>query len=445
MRSNIKPENRRLLEALYYIDEEVLSDVLADIAIPEPSAPAPRKKTMLRSIKYAALLAACALLIGAVFPVITQLVGYFGEGVSTDPPAGTVCESENKAPETEPAEESTEYNFELPIPEGGLTYIEHVGEVPERFKDIVKNNVFSGGYLLDDRIVRYSLQDGKWHFIVTDLSGKMTTDAFIGAESEFPRGLFIDSEKNLLILFRVDTTVGSKPSGYYKILKLSPDGRTVFETDMSTVDARYDHMVEVDGGYVFIGPCDGGKRNTMTLTDISAVKLSDDGSIKNRVIFGGDDYDTVHAVQRTADGISVYFYLHVYPTGSAGGGYKKYDLDFDGNLVKRTDITEDDVPDHVYYYIEGKPYYGMTEFFTEFQSGKAADWKVIEYDDMVLLVYDRFTSDYDRLDHGLLSWIPVSYYYRETVYEGYSKEGKLLWRTAVDSTDVESIKRYYDE
>ena len=59
MRSNIKLQNRRLLEALYYLDEEVLSDVLADVTVPEPSAPLPRKKAVIRSIKYAALLAAC--------------------------------------------------------------------------------------------------------------------------------------------------------------------------------------------------------------------------------------------------------------------------------------------------------------------------------------------------------------------------------------------------
>ena len=75
MRSNIKLQNRRLLEALYYIDEEVLADVLADVTVPEPSAPLPRKKAVIRSIKYAALLAACALLVGAVFPIVSYIMG----------------------------------------------------------------------------------------------------------------------------------------------------------------------------------------------------------------------------------------------------------------------------------------------------------------------------------------------------------------------------------
>lgn len=96
MKSNIKPENRRLLEALYYIDEAVLADALEGLDFPETAAPSPtpRKKAVLRSIKHALALAACALLIGAVFPVITQLVNYFWESTGTTPPVGAIQYSE---------------------------------------------------------------------------------------------------------------------------------------------------------------------------------------------------------------------------------------------------------------------------------------------------------------------------------------------------------------
>ena len=91
MRSNIKLQNRRLLEALYYIDEEVLADVLADITVPEPSAPLPRKKAVIRSIKYAALLAACAVLMGAAIPLASSLIGRIslGTGTQSGNPAGS--------------------------------------------------------------------------------------------------------------------------------------------------------------------------------------------------------------------------------------------------------------------------------------------------------------------------------------------------------------------
>ena len=89
MRSKIKPQNRRLLEALCYIDEEVIADVLADITVPEPSAPLPRKKAVIRSIKYAALLAACALLVSAVFPIVSYIMGI----IDLNPGSVTLSES----------------------------------------------------------------------------------------------------------------------------------------------------------------------------------------------------------------------------------------------------------------------------------------------------------------------------------------------------------------
>ncbi len=87
MKSNIKPENRRLLEALYYLDEAVLADVLADVRVPDHSPEPSKKRAFMRSLRYAAMIAACALLLGAIFPVVSNLIAYFGEGTGTNPPA----------------------------------------------------------------------------------------------------------------------------------------------------------------------------------------------------------------------------------------------------------------------------------------------------------------------------------------------------------------------
>ena len=91
MKKHIKPENRRLLEALYYIDEEVISDALSSVRIPEPVAPVPRKKRVVGSVKYAAALVACALLMGALIPAISMLISHvtpaesdFGAGAMPD-------------------------------------------------------------------------------------------------------------------------------------------------------------------------------------------------------------------------------------------------------------------------------------------------------------------------------------------------------------------------
>lgn len=90
MKNNIKPENKRLLDAFYYIDESVLSDVLADVRVPDTAPETSKRRALARSLRSAVLIAACALLLGAVFPVVSNLIAYFGEGTETNPPAGTL-------------------------------------------------------------------------------------------------------------------------------------------------------------------------------------------------------------------------------------------------------------------------------------------------------------------------------------------------------------------
>lgn len=87
MKNNIKPENRRLLDAFYYIDEAVLSDVLADVRVPDTAPETSKRRALARSLRSAVLIAACALLLGAVFPVVSHLIAYFGEGTETNPSA----------------------------------------------------------------------------------------------------------------------------------------------------------------------------------------------------------------------------------------------------------------------------------------------------------------------------------------------------------------------
>lgn len=82
MRTNIKPENRRLLEALDYLDDGVISSVLAEIKVPEEGLQGRDKAATRRSIKYALALAACLVLISAVIPVVSFLSERFGAGSS---------------------------------------------------------------------------------------------------------------------------------------------------------------------------------------------------------------------------------------------------------------------------------------------------------------------------------------------------------------------------
>ncbi len=83
MRSNIKPENRRLLEAIEYIDEDIVLGVLAGLKNPvekevhgEYKKPSPFKHW-----KQFTAFAACLLLLSASIPVLNYAVQRFGTGI----------------------------------------------------------------------------------------------------------------------------------------------------------------------------------------------------------------------------------------------------------------------------------------------------------------------------------------------------------------------------
>ena len=83
MRTNIKPEHRRLLEAIEYIDEEIVLGVLAGLKQPaETFEPGEyRKPSPFKYWKQFTAMAACLLLLSAAFPVLNYAVQRFGTGI----------------------------------------------------------------------------------------------------------------------------------------------------------------------------------------------------------------------------------------------------------------------------------------------------------------------------------------------------------------------------
>ena len=69
-------KDTRLLEALEFIDDSYVADVFACIKVPDvTAAPAGGKGKILRSLKYVAAVAACALLMSTLIPVVQYVTG----------------------------------------------------------------------------------------------------------------------------------------------------------------------------------------------------------------------------------------------------------------------------------------------------------------------------------------------------------------------------------
>ncbi len=99
MKKNKIFKDSRPLEMLDYLDEAYVAEVVDNLNLQnEPGKPLPKKVVVLRSIRTAAILVACAVLLGAAVPLVGRLVGMIPDILN---PAGTVGES-NTLEETEP-------------------------------------------------------------------------------------------------------------------------------------------------------------------------------------------------------------------------------------------------------------------------------------------------------------------------------------------------------
>lgn len=96
--------NRQLLDSLDCIDERFVAELVTSMKLPENKTADPNeKKNWFRSFKYAAAVAACALLLSAIIPIMGMIVGRVEIGSSATNPAGTPTAEnlETEAPETE--------------------------------------------------------------------------------------------------------------------------------------------------------------------------------------------------------------------------------------------------------------------------------------------------------------------------------------------------------
>ena len=339
---------------------------------------------------------------------------------------------------TEPKEDEEIYS---PIPEEELSFIEHVGEVPEKFKQLVENDTFAGLREIGDKLYYTNVKDGYNYIIFVDEWGRET--AIKTVKSQGLRDLFVDSNGDYLATYNTGTNACI-------LVKFNKSGKIYFSTYCKApVDSSIEYMIEVDGGYVFVGGISvKSALVNLTVSDIVISRISSEGVIEAYKIFGDNDYDTIRHVEKTQNGVSVYFNMsHREINHSTTSALQRYDFDFKCNLKSTTEITEDDIPKtkSPYFSIDGKAYYSYTDFFKDFDRDSITSCNVIEYDDTVILFYVRFTSDWRWSTHGYLSTIGPNFFYREHVYEGYTKDGKLLWRTSLDATDYEMLKRFKPE
>lgn len=427
--------DKRLLGALDYIDERFIAEVTESYTFEAPGEYKRDKKSLFRTYRRLAVLAACLVLISAVFPVVHYVLPRLAVTFGGNAGAGS---------------ESLGTTNDLTYTEGDFTFLKPIGEVPEKFKKIVENNLFGGADYANGIVYTVSWDDDYVYVNFYDKYGDSISVVKLERGGEYypaVHEIHPTSDGNYIMVFdssrrSVDGKWRVTPQ---KFVRFSLEGKVLSETVLGNdFVGELERFFETDSGYIFVGDCDAEKVGTITTNDIALLKLDFDGNVVKYVQEGGNDHDTIYRVEQTKKGIKVYFYLHTRRDSTETGGFRLYEFDNDLNLISQKDIEEEDIPKlGPKFYISGEPYYKYEDFFADFDSNKSYGGKVIEYDDFVLFISTHYTvTDYNLWGFG--DPYP-EHLYHESVYSAYSYDGELLWRATIDTTNYETVEKILEE
>ena len=425
--------DKRLLGALDYIDERFIAEVTESYTFEAPGEYKRDKKSLFRTYRRLAVLAACLVLISAEFPVVHYVLPRLAVTFGGNAGAGS---------------ESLGTTNDLTYTEGDFTFLKPIGEVPEKFKKIVENNLFGGADYANGIVYTVSRDDDYIYVNFYDKYGESLSIVTLEHGGEYypsVNEIHPTSDGNYIMIF--DSSRRSVNGKWVvrpqKFVRFSLDGRILSETVLGNdFVGDLGRFFETESGYIFVGDCNADKVGTITTSDIALLKLDFDGNIVKYVQTGGNDHDTIHRWEQTKNGVKVYFYLR---DSTEPGGYKMYEFDNDLNLVLQKDIEEDDIPElNPSFYISSIPYYSYSDFFTDYDCEKSFPVEIIEYDSFVLFISTHHTyNDYEGISAS--STIPPFSHATETVYTAYSYDGEIIWRATVDTTDYEALQEMIDK
>lgn len=429
-------DDKRLLGVLDGVDQKFIAEALESYDLADP--PKKRKAPIYRRV---ALLAACLLLITAAFPVVNYVLSRFGVTWGGNAGAGT--------------EDSIDMSEFADMSERDL--IEHVGEVPKEFKDIVEKNLFADIRVSGDKIIK-EVED-PYGIEVYDLYGKLLHRIDIKVEkSEYGwwngHKIHSLSDGTYLLVIPYHKYNGSEQA--YKgivtdarAVRFDEKGNILFNTKLDITDGicKFEFFFETDDAYLLIS----GSYQKM---DSYYVKLDKSGNVLKNIHMGGDESDRLYWVYYE-DG-KLRAYMREHNLADNPNDILDVTMDEDFNVLSKV-ITDLSYPADTIYpnfrYHSGTRRWNVRNFVLGYSPGhkddaEPATWgsvsSVVEYDDFVLIISERNTKMYPYLPMFWSSYC----YYTETVYTAHALDGTILWRTAVDSTDyarLAAVKKEYME
>jgi|GEM_PF-2534331 len=317
--------------------------------------------------------------------------------------------------------------------------IEPVSNVPDEFKEIVNENLFSGATWSGGALLKtdYSGDDGSITVTKYDVYGKAVDIFEIHSEPHFAAGGFCFTSDGGLIYFdRFDVKEAEeidKNDAESFVVKLDADGSREWATSVDDIYVDYsiydEIIIEKDGCFYLI-VTDGESEATDSevyyyAKDALVYKLDKDGGVIGRRTVGGSDMDWAEAAYVDGEGnLALYCFTKSHDGDFADNriltyGIKCYEIKLNDDLeTVSTERVSISASFFLIGQIDGKKIYSWDKFAEDFPDGELT--LVVDYGDFYLTVSEYMPFSYLNSS--------AAYNVVETVYGAYDKDGAVLWK-----------------
>lgn len=319
-----------------------------------------------------------------------------------------------------------------------------IGSVPSAFEKIVQGNLFAEATAYADRLLKWEYSEQGYLISMYSFDGTLLAQTYIAANIEtFSLTAFCATSDGGFLFglgfvdhYDADKQSWASESGVYsRIVKCNASGQTEWDITLDNyTKGMLKICLELDGAYYFFGDQETPETKTVGVhsrTDIHITKLSPDGTVIKTAIVAGSDYDSLLNV-KTQDGK----FLLQCRSQSKDGDFSSasYKVSGEWNITVSPNLELVHMQETEYVYqnyvgmLDGRYITNKDKLFSDFEDGRVT--AILDYGEFYLVVSENITGIYEYTPPTISS----IWYYTETVYSAYNKQGILLWKAAVDSS-----------
>ena len=330
--------------------------------------------------------------------------------------------------------------------------VEPVGQVPDELKQVVEDNDFHDIAAFDGRLLKAETLSADetshtvgWQVRMMDLYGNELAAYPCASDDAYHITTLTATEDGgfLFVLGFRDRAIGEDTwagdSGFAsRVIKCDKNGTPQFDTPLDGVEGEaLTYCFEKDGRFYLFGTLQTPETKTRGVyspTDVYAVILDQNGTVIQSRSLGGSDFDSLESAEMLADRFVLSIRSQSDDGDFSGSDANGYPVDWVVTLGDDLAITETkkeagrDYSDIRLGEVDGAPVYRSSALLRGFDAGTPT--AVIDYGDFTLIVSENITGEYEKTP----PYISSAWYYTETVYSAYDRNGGLLFRASADSS-----------